>query len=292
MMIATTKVKLITLFINDTLDSECLPPPPLMAAVLPASRSVQVGSAATAFATVINEGLRSPASSASRSEDLGVEGVTCGVTQPTGLPTPFTFQATDPVTNQPVGQLNTPVNIAPSANQTFVISLVPTAAFDTTEVQFGFNCANTDLAPTVVGLNTLSLTASVTPVPDIVVLGATVGGDGIVNVPGVIGTGAFAVATSNIGASGRLTATADTGAANLPVRISLCQTSPASGECLAPAAGSVTVEIAANTTPTFAIFVTGTGAVPFDPANNRVFVRFKDETGVTRGATSVAIRTQ
>jgi hypothetical protein len=53
----------------------------------------------------------------------------------------------------------------------------------------------------------------------------------------------------------------------------------------------VNTTIGANATPTFSIFVNGAGNVPLDPANNRVFVRFKDGGGVTRGATSVAVRT-
>ena len=54
----------------------------------------------------------------------------------------------------------------------------------------------------------------------------------------------------------------------------------------------MTTQIDGGQTPTFGIFVTGTGTVPFDPASNRIFVRFKDGAGVTRGATSVAVRTQ
>ena len=53
---------------------------------------------------------------------------------------------------------------------------------------------------------------------------------------------------------------------------------------------SVTVLIPANGTPTFSVFASAMGNVPFDPANNRIFVRFSDSGGVTRGATSVAVR--
>ena len=64
------------------------------------------------------------------------------------------------------------------------------------------------------------------------------------------------------------------------------------GQCMAPPSTSVTTSVGANATPTFGVFVAGTGvAVPFDPAKNRVFVRLKDQAGVTRGSTSVAVTT-
>ena len=59
-----------------------------------------------------------------------------------------------------------------------------------------------------------------------------------------------------------------------------------------PVVGPVPAMIAANATPTFARFVTSSDTVPFDPANNRVFVRFTDDTGAVRGAIGVAVRTQ
>jgi hypothetical protein len=111
------------------------------------------------------------------------------------------------------------------------------------------------------------------------------------NILGATGTGAFAVATVNVGGSGSITASADTGNATLPVNIFLCQTNPATGQCISAIGSSVTTTINANATPTFGIFVQGRGNVPFDPAANRVFVRF-NSGGVTRGSTSVAVRTQ
>ena len=99
------------------------------------------------------------------------------------------------------------------------------------------------------------------------------------------------MATVNVGSSGSTTASAGTGETTLPVNISLCQTNPTTGACLSPPASTVTTTINANATPTFGIFVQGTGNVAFNPATNRIFVRFKDTGGVTRGATSVAVRT-
>jgi hypothetical protein len=56
-------------------------------------------------------------------------------------------------------------------------------------------------------------------------------------------------------------------------------------------AASVTTSINTGATPTFTIFVNGNDFVSFEPANNRVFVRFQDAGGVTRGSTSVALET-
>jgi len=157
---------------------------------------------------------------------------------------------------------------------------------------FSFDCLNTNPEPVNTGLNTLLFSASSILVSDILALAATPTNDGIVNVSGSNGAGAFAVATVNMGASGSITASADTGNASLPLNISLCRTNPVTGQCISAIGRSVTTTINVNATPTFGIFLQGAGNVPFDPAANRIFVRFKDSGNVTRGSTSVAVRTQ
>ncbi|HSF57201.1 MAG TPA: hypothetical protein VLD83_03960 [Candidatus Binatia bacterium] len=100
------------------------------------------------------------------------------------------------------------------------------------------------------------------------------------------------MATVNVGASGTITASADTGSTVLPVAINLCETNPTTGQCISTIGSTVITQINANATPTFGIFVQGNGNVSFDPAANRIFVRFKNSGNITRGSTSVAVRTQ
>jgi hypothetical protein len=249
----------------------------LYAAVLPESRSVQVGSPATAFATIINAG--------------GSTASSCGIAPNSPLPINFIYQTTDPTTNALTGAPNTPVDIPAGGSQSFVVGLTPVGAVGPVYTNFAFFCANANVAPQSDGIDALLLSGSTTPTPDIVALAAS-GDPGIVDIPGTNGTGVFAVATVNVGASGTIQANTDTGGVPLPISVHVCQTVPATGACVGTPAPVAATTIYPGDTPTFGIFVTGNGTVPFDPANNRVFVRFVDQGGVPRGATSVAVRTQ
>jgi len=253
-------------------------PVTLAAAVLPGSRSVQVGVTATAFATMIATGLL-PAKN-------------CTIKPVTSIPAGFTFWRTNPTTNQVIAGPNASVNINAGARETFLLAFATTAPLAPTTVQINFDCDNSPSAPILQGVNTFMLSADSTPVPDIVALGATISNDGIVNIAGATGAGAFAVATVNVGATAQITASADTGDAALPVSLGMCQTAPLTGQCVSDIGPTVTVDIGKGETPTFAVFVGSQGAVPFDPGVNRVFVRFEDTAGTIRGMTSVAVRTQ
>ncbi len=251
----------------------------LVSALLPTSRSVQVGSRATFFGTMINT-------------STDTAGTDCTVAPTANITGTFSFQTTDPATNTPTGTPNTPVMIPPGAAQSFLMAVTPASAFAPINLAFSFTCTNSAPAASNMGLNTLLLSASGIPVPDIIALGATVGNNGIVDIPGTTGTGAFAVATANVGIAGGFVAFANDGAANLPVTITICETNPVSGQCLAPPAANVLTTINAGATPTFAVFVKATSTVPFLPAANRIFVQFQDSGQLIRGSTSVAVRTQ
>jgi hypothetical protein len=250
----------------------------LVAAVLPSSRSVQVGTTATVFATIINTSVN-PALNAK-------------IALASGVAVNFKFNTTNCSTNAVTGPDNAGVNIAPGAAACFVLSLTPVAPFLPTEVVFTFAADNAPPVATLVGINTLLLTASTTPVPDIIALAATSSNDGIVHVTGPSAAGAFAVATSNVGTSAFVTASTNTGSGVLPVTITICQTNPVTGACMATPGSNVALQINTGDTPTFGIFVLASAAIPLDPANSRIFVVFIDAGGVVRGRTSVAVETQ
>ncbi len=252
----------------------------LVSSLLPTSRSVEVGATATVFAALVNA-----------SPDTA--GTLCQIQPATAVPADFFFQTTDPATNHLVGTRNAPVTIPPgNAFQTFILGFTPSAEIAPTNIAFNFTCANAPAAASQTGLNTMLLSASTTPTPDIVALSATVNDDGIVHIPSAAGVGVFAVATANVGAASTLTVSANVGAANLPVSLALCQTVPATGQCMAAPTPSVTTAIGAGETPSFGIFVQGSGTVAAQPAANRVFVQFTDAGGAVRGSTSVAVQTK
>ena len=237
------------------------------AAVLPAARSVAVDSPATAFATLLN------------TSDVAME--RCRIAPRTDVPAAFSYRQTNPATNEATGPDNPLVSIAPGAAASFVFSLTPSASFASTDIEFVFTCGTTPDAATVVGVNTFNLAASVTASADVIALAATLGNDGIVDIAESTSAGAFSVATVNLGSTETITVSADSGTADLGLALFVCATDEA-GDCEAPPAASVTRTMGTDDTATFAVFVNGTD-IDFDPAANRVFVRFAGVSGAPRG---------
>lgn len=253
--------------------------PQLAAAMLPSSRSVEANLSATAFATIVNPG--------------STPGESCTIA-PTVTPTDtiFSFQTTDPATNHLTGTPNTPVTIAAGGSQTFAVALTSGVTINPTTVDFFYTCQGQLPAGLFTGVNTLGYSASPTPVPDMVALVATASGDGTLHIAGSGGIGAFAMASDNAGSAGALTVSVNTGGVTLPLNATVCQTNPATGQCLASPAASIPATVAAGAQPTFSVFATATGAIPFVPGTNRIFVQFADSGGAVRGSASVAVATQ
>jgi virginiamycin B lyase len=255
-------------------------PTPILASVLPSSRSVTVGTTATAFATMINN---SPAARTN-----------CGITPLSPVPPGFIYQTTDATTNAVTGSPNTAVTLAAGGSQSFYFGYATNAAFAPTNVVLAFTCSSVDPAVPIAGLNTLLLSASATPVPDIIAIAATAQSNGILSIGGSTGSAAFAVATANVGAAGpAITARpVVAGGVSLPLGLTICQTNSVTGACLLPPTASVTTAIVGGATASFGVFATASGSIANMPAVNRIAVQFTDATGIVRGSTSVAVQTQ
>ncbi len=245
----------------------------IVSAVLPTSRSVQVGATAIVFVTIINTG--------------GVTATACSIAPPAGFSGSLSYQTTDSATNALSGTLNTPANIPAGGSQSFAVFIQPSQAFAATDLALVYICQNAT-AVSLTGINTLQLSSSATPVADIIALAATQDA-GVVNAAGSALQGVFSVASSNLGASATVSVAVDFGSTSLPLTASICETNPTTGICLATPSSGVTTTIGTGATPTFAVFITSTGEIILNPSVNRIFVRFRDGGGVVRGSTSVAV---
>src|SRR5262245_30936854 len=226
----------------------------LVAAVLPSSRSATIGAPVTAFVSVVNAG------------SSVADGV--GVFLRAPIPATLTFQTTDPSSNVATGTANKPVSLAAGRTQTFVITLTPTAAFGPTVVEFDFAPFPTGRVSTIVGVNTLLLSASTGPVADVVALAATTSRDGTVHagvsgalataratvadgtLPPVTHRGAFAVAAINAGAAADVITVAARAAGAASPSLVVQETDPVTG---AVVGGSVR-RLLPGETATFGVF--------------------------------------
>jgi hypothetical protein len=250
----------------------------IYASVLPDSRSVQLPNPATIFASVVNSG------------PVGLQN--CRIQLPAGSPAGLIldYQTTDPATNVLTGTPDAPGPItAINGSQSYLLSFHGTAPFSAPAMPLDFLCDGSPPAAVVVGVDTVDLVMSSTPIADIIALAETPTNDGIIEIP-VGGDAAFAIASFNLGITTPITVSVDTGTATLPVALTICETNPSTGQCLAPAADSVSLTYASGAAQTFSIFLQANDAIAFAPATSRVFVRFNDADNGLHGSTSVAIQ--
>jgi len=241
--------------------------------ILPTNRSVQVGSPASFFGTMLN---------ASASEARN-----CAIFLESPIDAWFSYQATDAGTNAPIGTINTPVSIPANSSQSFVLVLTPNSVIAPVDVRFTYSCEGAQDVADIDGINTLLFSASSQPVPDVVALASTASANGIVElVQDEIGF--FTLSSTNIGTNGTFEVTPRVTGADY-INVTICQTDPSTSICVSDPKPTVNVAIENGETPTFALFLTTPSLIELDAAAHRVFVEFRDASREVRGSTSVAV---
>jgi hypothetical protein len=173
---------------------------------------------------------------------------------------------------------NTPTTA--STKYTKPVAIASTEAVKAIAVAIGYSKSAVGVAAYTIGY----------PIATFVV---TPSGTNVLTIP-VGGTSAFTVAAENqSGASyPSITVKTSTGTnTSLPVQMTICQTNPSSGQCLAAPAPTVTLApFAEDANATFSVFVTATAAIASNP-NNEVFVLFTNPSGSVLGSASVEVVT-
>jgi VCBS repeat-containing protein len=268
----------------------------LVAAVLPGARSTSLmaaetpiggtasaggnGVPITAFATIINGGTARASS--------------CSISVPAKSPVQLQWQETD-ASNAPIGVANTSFDLEAGQARSFLLTLNPTRTSIGETVAPAFACANGQVDP-LPGINTMFLSITQMPGPDLISASATPSGDGIVRIATHGGSSFLTASAINIGrgnvdasADARVTVSANTGNAVLPLTVGVCETNALS-ECLAAPTDSFEMVVGDN--PGFvAVFVTdtGTNGIPLDAVNARINLIFTSPEGILLSATSVAV---
>ena len=261
-----------------------------LAASLPAGVGAPVGQTSVFFTTVLNL--------SSVSQTL------------TGAPTalgsvPVTLLAcpTDPTTNQCLSTPSSSFSVTiPPAVSVNAPGTATFATFVTATAAIPYNAVNNVVFLTfadshgtiqVVGFANVN---TETNVESFQVLAATVSGDGVLTIPfstqGAGAEGAFAVEAANVGnpIGGGVVVSSEAG--TLPVGVTICQTNPTNGQCLAAPNSTVTLaSFPSGTSVTFSVFVTATAAIASDPTSNRIYIQFRDGSGNLLTFTSVAVVT-
>lgn len=262
----------------------------ISASILPGARSVEVGTPATAFAAITNGGNETAFNCRLElfSEGSGA------------IDAVFSYQTTTPL-NELSGTPNTPGDIPAGQTQNFLFTLIPNSSFDA-EAIIDFVCDAGVRAVYREGLTTFGLSAGTAP-PDILAIGSTLSGDGVVRVSSPNGFIPFAVSAINIGGSGiapdrdspfaganeaEITVRVEPSSISLPVGHDICVAN-SSAQCISPRGSQVTTQIG-DAPSFFVIRALGQGfGVPFFPDIVRFNVIFDDAGGVERGRTSVAV---
>jgi hypothetical protein len=283
----------------------------LATAILPTHRSAADGDTISHFAVMINS------STTDTLTNCRLQGT--GNTGPNDEQIrrdSFTYQTVD-ANNNLTGTPNTPVDLPPGAVQHFVFSMDAGSVFGS----FGFFVRQTALfrcnngvGQDITYVNTSSLYYTDLKAPmDALSVAVTPSGDGVLRIATAGGTEAFSIAATNLGSAGAnenvvVTPTLDVqienaaffgnllvvkGAFSHLAQLSICETNPVTGVCLAPAAASVISSLGTDVS-TFSVFVTTdaeTGAALL-PQWLRVTVDFVPQTAAlneTAGRTSVAL---
>ena len=258
-------------------------PTTLFSSVLPAARSSFVGgSAITVFASAINAGSK-PA-------------LKCTIILGPNPQVSMNYQLTN-AANVPVGAPDQQFDLAVGQSTSFILSFTPLATGAINAFPH-FSCpgATNDA---ISGVNVVLITVDASASPDVLSIGATPDGNGIITVP-ADGASFMTVSATNIGAGDTggssdaamevslIARNTNTGA-TLPLTVQICETDALS--VCTSALGSFVNSVIGSGPSFFAVFVSDqtSGGIPLDPATTRIVVRFKDSSGTIRSETSAAV---